>query len=94
MTATWHQHKRQAEDELAEVAETLRATGAGVETRLLDGGADPTEEILQSARILGSDLIVAGYKGKSLFKSAVLGSVTIQLTEYSPCSVWTVKPHA
>ncbi len=91
LSDTWREHKRQAEADLESAAETLRAAGAKVETRLLEGDTDPTEELLEGAQLLDSDVVVAGHGGKSAFKQALLGSVTNQLIEYGPCSVWVVK---
>jgi nucleotide-binding universal stress UspA family protein len=59
---------------------------------LTDG--DPTENILETARGLGCDLIVMGTHGRSGLGRLILGSVAEAVLRQAPCPVLTVKAPA
>lgn len=94
LQGTWALHRSLAEAELDAAAERLSATGARVSTKLLDGGSDPTDEILDAAALLEADLLVVGSHGRSRWKEVLLGSVSSQLVQSAPCSVLVVKTGA
>jgi len=88
MSATWRTHKEKLERELEEVADDLRTISPNVETRILDGGTDAADEILDATRLLRPDVTIVGRSGKGAFRKWVLGSVSEALAEFAPCSVW------
>ena len=69
----------------------LRKAGPNVSGRLLEGGPDASEEILSAASIVGADVVVVGHTGKTRVKQFLLGSVSSELMESAPCSVWLIK---
>lgn len=87
----WQEHKREVLAELDAVARSLEGGAATIATKVLDGGTDPSDEILQAAVLLDADLIVAGYNGHSGLVEALLGSVAAHLIEHAACSVWIVR---
>lgn len=53
---------------------------------------DPAEEIVRLANIYKANLIVIGNRGLTGLKRILQGSVSSQVLEDAPCSVWVVKP--
>jgi len=53
---------------------------------------DPAEEIIRLANIHKVDLIVIGSRGLTGLKRILHGSVSNQVVENAPCSVFVVKP--
>jgi nucleotide-binding universal stress UspA family protein len=53
---------------------------------------DPAEEIVRLANIYKANLIVIGNRGLTGLKRILQGSVSSQVLEEAPCSVWVVKP--
>lgn len=53
---------------------------------------DPAEEIVRLANIHQADLVVIGTRGLTGLSRILQGSVSSQVVENSPCSVWVVKP--
>jgi nucleotide-binding universal stress UspA family protein len=53
---------------------------------------DPAEEIVRLANIHQADLVVIGTRGLTGLSRILQGSVSNQVVENSPCSVWVVKP--
>jgi nucleotide-binding universal stress UspA family protein len=51
----------------------------------------PSEMILERAAAWPADLIVVGTHGRSALGRAVLGSVSMKLVKYAPCSVRVVR---
>lgn len=47
----------------------------------------PAVQILEAARELGSDVIVVGSRGHSVFREMVLGSITHRVLRHAPCTV-------
>ncbi|HLO33962.1 MAG TPA: universal stress protein [Anaerolineales bacterium] len=63
----------------------------GIESRSVLARGDAATEIIEYARRNKVDLIVAGSRGLSQFKSLWMGSVSRKLVHYSDCSVLIVK---
>jgi len=74
---------------LDERAETLRATGLGVETSMEAGRA--ADVLIEKANETFADLIVVGSRGLGPATSAVLGSVSAHLVDHAPCPVLVVR---
>lgn len=91
MSASWQSHKLAQEKALAKAGETLREATANVTTRLIDGGSDASDELLQASEILGADIVMAGHTGKNAVKRFLFGSVAWKLCLYAPCSVWIAR---
>lgn len=53
---------------------------------------DPAEEIVRLAKIHEADLIMIGSRGLTGLNRIIHGSVSSQVIESAPCSVWVVKP--
>lgn len=60
--------------------------GIAVEAKLL-AGDPPAEVIVEEARRVGADLIVAGHRGHGAMATVFLGSVARDITEHAPCPV-------
>ena len=52
---------------------------------------DPTEEILRLANLYRADLIVIGNRGLKGVKRVIEGSVSSQVADEAPCSVFIVR---
>ena len=74
---------------LARTAGLLRRHGIESTPVLLRG--DAATEILEYVHQHQTDLIVAGSRGLTQFKSLWMGSVSRKLVHYAPCSVLIVK---
>jgi len=70
-------------------AETLRATGLGIETTIEAGRAG--EVLIDKANESFADLIVVGSRGRGPLTSAVLGSVSAHLVDHAPCPVLVAR---
>lgn len=66
---------------MEEIAAMCRKQQIPVEQVIQSG--DTVEEILSTARLTKSDLIIIGSRGQGAFKSAVLGSVAYGLIHYA-----------
>lgn len=86
----WLEKKKQALAALERVKEEIGLTTKHVETQLRES-PDVSNEILQAATELDSDLIVLGHKGKGAIKKFLLGSVTTRIAHHAPCSVLAVR---
>ena len=86
----WLEKKKQALAALQRVKEEIGLTTQHVETQLRES-PDVSDEILQAATELDSDLIVLGHKGKGAIKKFLLGSVTTRIAHHAPCSVLAVR---
>jgi len=81
--------KKSTEGYLSKVQRGLTDAGLKVSLEVLEG--DPATEIIDYAKSNQMDLIVAGSRGLSQFKSFWMGSVSRKLVHYSNCSVLIVK---
>ena len=86
----WLEKKKQALAALERVKKEIGLTTQHVETQLRES-PDVSDEILQVATELDSDLIVLGHKGKGAIKKFLLGSVTTRIAHHAPCSVLAVR---
>jgi universal stress protein A len=80
---------REANVQLALVAEQIRAKGLEVQAELRLG--NPYEEIVDEAKEMGADLIVIGSHGYRGLERLLLGSTAERVVQYSPCAVLVVK---
>lgn len=74
---------------LADGQDFLSKSNIPVTSKLLRG--DAATEILNYAKEIEADLIVAGSRGLSPVKGWLLGSVSHKLVHYAPCSVLIVR---
>jgi universal stress protein A len=81
--------KREANVQLALIAEEIRAKGLEVQAGLRLG--NPYEEIVDEAKQMGADLIVIGSRGYRGLERLLLGSTAERVVQYSPCAVLIVK---
>lgn len=88
MSATWRTHRARVERELQAIADRVRTEDLEVEVRLLDGGTDAADEVLEATRLLQPDITVVGHSGKGGLRKLVLGSVSAALAERASSSVW------
>ena len=86
----WQQKKHALEAALEETVSTLRWSTPHVSSELLEA-SDVAEEILDTARDGGSDLVVLGYKGRKAIKRFLIGSITSRVAHHAPCSVLAVR---
>ncbi|MGE3467235.1 MAG: universal stress protein [Pyrinomonadaceae bacterium] len=88
-----HEHHKQLEKLLPEIAERIRSTEHGsklnIETEVLEG--EPKDVILDEAERWDADLIVLGSHGYGDVKRFLLGSVAQAVTAHAPCSVLVVR---
>ena len=74
---------------LADGEQKVKAEGVQVETLLREGHV--VQEIINTAREGGFDLIVMGARGVSKIKEILMGSVSDGVTRNAPCPVLVVK---
>jgi nucleotide-binding universal stress UspA family protein len=85
----WASVRSEAEAQLAEHAEALRARGLAVEIAVCEGYAATV--IVEEAARRDADLIVIGTHGLSGLKHLLLGSIAERVVQKAPCPVLTVK---
>ncbi|HQZ81874.1 MAG TPA: universal stress protein [Pyrinomonadaceae bacterium] len=78
-----------AERIIAEEAKGLRMTSEVITAQPFHSAA---EEIVNCAGREGSDVVVLGSRGKSMWKSLIVGSVSLAVIQHAPCSVMIVRP--
>jgi nucleotide-binding universal stress UspA family protein len=78
----------QAEEALQLAAAAAFAAGLQVETHLVND--EPVAAVLSVARAMGSEVIVAGFQGRSRLVRLVMGSVAGRLVRASPLPVLLV----
>jgi nucleotide-binding universal stress UspA family protein len=78
-----------AKRRLEEAASVARKAGVDVEHELIL--SSPSNGILDVAQRRGADLIVAGTRGRSGWKRALLGSTAARLVRRATCPVMTVR---
>ena len=77
-------------DQVFLVARKLaRENGVELETRVLSG--EPTENIIRLAKEIDADVIVIGSTGKGRVARSLLGSVSSEVMNKAPCSVYMVR---
>ncbi len=85
----WTSVKAEAQEQLGELAESVRARGIEVETVVCEGYAATV--IVEEAERREADLIVIGTHGLSGLKHLLLGSIAERVVQKAPCPVLTVK---
>ncbi|MEU7700972.1 MULTISPECIES: universal stress protein [unclassified Streptomyces] len=70
------------------IDQTLTPAQAAAVTRTVVGGNAP-QALLDAAE--GATLLVVGDRGRSGFTAAVLGSVSLHVTQHAPCPVVVVR---
>ncbi len=71
------------------VRKLARENDIEVETRVVSG--DPAASILKLARELDVDVVVIGSTGKGMVARALIGSVSREVIDRAPCSVFLVR---
>lgn len=88
-----HEHHREFEKLLPEVAERIKSTEFGselkIETEVIEGV--PKDVIIDEAERWGADLIILGSHGYGNIKRFLLGSVAQAVASHAPCSVEIVR---
>ncbi|MFZ1699517.1 MAG: universal stress protein [Pyrinomonadaceae bacterium] len=88
-----HEHHKQFEKLLPEIAESIRSTEHGselkIETEVIEG--EPKDVIIEEAESWGADLIILGSHGYGNIKRFLLGSVAQAVSAHAPCSVEIVR---
>ncbi|MEJ6404568.1 universal stress protein [Yoonia sp. 2307UL14-13] len=75
---------------MAEAAKAVQDAGLEPASKLVRHGT-PSAEAVSVAAETGSDLIVAGRRGRGSVASLVLGSTSQQIAHDAPCAFMTVK---
>ena len=78
-----------AEQRLAEVFTRCAAAAVPVTRQVVDGR--PARLIVETAKTLGTDLIVMGTHGRSGVAHFLMGSVAEHVVRTAPCPVFTVR---
>lgn len=78
-----------AEEHASELVRCLDGCHAHVHTTVLIG--NPSESILNFARVHDADLIVVGARGQTRAEPFRLGGVAQKVVKYAPCSVLVVR---
>lgn len=79
----------EAEQRLNETSTRCRAASVVVTLQIADGR--PARMIVETAKAMGSDLIVMGTHGRSGVAHFVMGSVAEHVVRTAPCPVFTVR---
>jgi len=84
--------EKKMRDGLEALAGTLRRDGLTVESELRLGRA--ADEIVGEAREMGADLVIVGNRGHGPFEATLLGSVSSNVVDRSPCPVLVARSAA
>jgi nucleotide-binding universal stress UspA family protein len=88
-----HEHHKQFEKLLPEIAESINITEHGsklkIETQVIEG--EPKEVIVDEAEKWEADLIILGSHGYGNIKKFLLGSVAQAVAAHAPCSVEIIR---
>jgi nucleotide-binding universal stress UspA family protein len=71
---------------------TLADSGLEHDLRVLDGGHDAADQLVEVAEEVAADLIVIGLRRRSPVGKLILGSNAQRVLLDAPCPVLTVKP--
>ena len=82
--------QREASEAMARVSALAQASGVALTTEIAEGRS-PAEQIVESARHSGADLIVMGSHGRSGVARVLLGSVASKVLVLAPVPVMIVK---
>jgi nucleotide-binding universal stress UspA family protein len=74
---------------MRKVTDELKAKGIKAEIVIKDG--HPAEQIIDTAKEIGADLIVVGSHGRHGAGRFFLGSVSAKIVEHAPCHVLVIK---
>jgi len=74
---------------LERAADRLRRPGLDVTTHLVEGRA--ASVIVDTARAIGAELVIVGALGHGGLEEAVLGSVSAEVVDQSPCAVLVAR---
>jgi len=83
------EQRKEAEEAVGRIAQSLRTAGFRVETRVGEG--EPRSAILDLASEWHADLIVLGSHGRTGLQRLLLGSVTEAVARHARCSVLIVR---
>ncbi len=86
----WQQKKQIMQYELDKTVAGLKWATPNVKTQLREA-KNVSDEILNAAEEVGSDLIIFGCKDRSAIKNLLLGSITRRMARYAHCAVWAVR---
>jgi len=83
--------ERDVQAHLRQLASDLSEEGINASLEIKgDVGAYPAHEVVDVARRVGADLIIAGTRGHTAIGGLLLGSVTNRLLHIAPCPVLVV----
>ena len=80
--------EREAEEMLAEAKQIATDAGVEIVPHMVIG--DPRDEIIETAKEIGADLIILGSAGKGMTKRFLLGSVSTSVVTQSPIATLVV----
>jgi nucleotide-binding universal stress UspA family protein len=86
--ASVDEYARAAERTIEAVLRRVDTAGAAIRKAVRKG--NPTHVLLEEAQ--DADLLVVGSRGHGGFAGLLLGSVSAQITHYSPCTTVIVRP--
>ena len=81
----------ESEQQLDEGRATLQQAGVEHGVRLLVGGLDPADDLVNVANEVGADIIVIGLRRRSPVGKLILGSNAQRVLLDAPCPVLAVK---
>lgn len=82
--------QRHASEALARISELARLPGLKLSAETVEG-SNPAEQIVETARRCGADVIVMGSHGRTGVARMVLGSVASKVLALSPVPVMVIK---
>jgi nucleotide-binding universal stress UspA family protein len=82
--------QRQATEALARISALAQVPGVTLSTETVEGSS-PAEQIVETARRCGADLIVMGSNGRTGVARVLLGSVAGKVLMLSPVPVMIIK---
>lgn len=85
------QLRDEARARLWNAVQSLRAKAPDLNVSFALLVGSPREEILEEAKRWGAQLIVVGSHGKGIIEWSLLGSVSLAVALYAPCSVEIVR---